>query len=154
MPTESDILIANGIYSRWCKELPEFSAICGTFELHNCKTSSKERVLNEQDKQLRLVSNPKSKAGRKKSMKVLRKPDTPERRDMKRRLVEGLPTPTKNKKTKKKLESQFKKVKTNSTAASSNPLSDSSVPKRGRGKPRKIAFEQPNLSKNSPKKNK
>ena len=144
MPTENDVSAVSGIYSRWCKELLNFSAICGQIEFNDCKSSSNEKVLSQQDKQTRLVSNPKSKPGRKKTTKSLRKPDTPEKEEMEKRLIEGIPTSTKKKKAKEttkttkkaKLESQFKTVETKAATTSSSYIQPD-IPKRGRGRPKK-----------------
>ena len=146
-PTEDDISTAEGINSRWCKELPKFSEICGLIELDNCKTSIKEKMLTQQDKQIRLVFNPKTKPGaKKKSKKSLRKPDTFEKMEMEQRLIDGTLTPKK-----KNLKSQFQKVTTETaTVATSTNLSpNSNAAKRGRERPRKISIGLPNLSQTS-----
>lgn len=121
LPTESDISTVKDIYSRWCKELPNFSAMCGPIVLENCQTSSQKRKLSEEDKQIRLVSNDKSKPGRKKSKKVLKKPDSPEKRKLEKELIDGPPA---KKKSTKKLD--FKKSTSAPTKSTSKQASKSS----------------------------
>lgn len=105
VPTEKDISAVNEIYLEWCKQLPNFSTMCGAIELSDCKSSSQQKKLNEADKQIRLFSNPK-KPGRKKSKKVLKKPDSPEKRKLEKELIEGVAPKKKN------MKADFQKAQT------------------------------------------
>lgn len=89
--SKEEVAVVNALYLQLCRGLPKMSSICGLIELENCKRDDRQKVLHESDKQIRLAPvSQGNRAGRPKSTKVLRKPDSPEKRDIEKELIEGV----------------------------------------------------------------